>query len=208
MLHNSNIILLVGDSKCGDFSPRKVSIWSTSTNSLLCSTWSSANKIESAKINKKRMIIIDGIFMNIFNTQELTLLHKIEVGSIDPLKLVMSSNGEKNNYACIPKDEGGIYIYDLNNLNLKCTFKAHKSEIQRLAINSRGDTLASCSSKGTIIRIFSIPSGEKLFTFKRGLSQAIIYYINFSVQTDKIILSSDTGTLHVFELKKETHKSE
>jgi len=56
------------------------------------------------------------------------------------------------------------------------------------------------NNKGTIIRIFSIPKGEKLVTFKRGIQNAYIYSMNFSLLSKYILVSSSSGTIHVFQL--------
>ncbi len=202
MLHSTNLILLVGQSEFAEFSPRKVSIWSTSTNSVLCSSWPSTNKISIAKINKKRMIIVERNFLNIYTTSDMQILHTIEIGYILSNKFTFS-HCDKNNYICYsPNDEGIVKTYDVNYLCFKTSIKAHKSEIQKLIINSKGDMVATCSIKGTLIRIFNIPQGDKLFTFKRGITPARIFSMNFSCESDKIVVSSDKGTLHVFELRE------
>ena len=75
-------------------------------------------------------------------------------------------------------------------------------------LNSDGDRLASCSWKGTIIRIFSLPKGQKLSTFKRGISSAFIFFLNFSSNSEKLISTSDTGMLHIFDIKEEMERQE
>ena len=62
--------------------------------------------------------------------------------------------------------------------------------------------------KGTIIRIFSLPKGEKLCTFKRGISSAFIFCLNFSGDSEKLISTSDTGMLHIFDIKEELENKE
>lgn len=207
MLHSSNLILLVGMTDFGDFSPRKASIWSTSTNSVLCSSWPFTNKITIAKVNRKRMILVERNFLNIYATEDMQILHTIDIGLIGQGKLVMSPSCDKNNFVCFASgDEGVVKVYDLNYLTFKSSINAHKSMLQRMSINIQGDLLATCSCKGTIIRIFSLPKGEKLFTFKRGISVAMIYSINFSKESDKILVSSDTGTVHLFDLKEDNEE--
>lgn len=203
MLHTTNLILLVGHSDFGDFSPRKATIWSTIDNSIICSSWPFTEKIYLAKINKKRMIICERNFMHIYTTGDMKVLHTLDIGVTCPGRLVLSSNAEKNNFVCFSSssDEGIISVYDLLYLSSKNLIKAHKSPISKLALNSRCDMVASCSAKGTIIRVFSVPKGEKLFTYKRGIANALIYCINFSNDSEKLITSSDTGTVHVFDLK-------
>lgn len=53
------------------------------------------------------------------------------------------------------------------------------------------------------MRIFSIPKGEKLFSYKRGVASAYIYSMNFSFDNEKLVITSDTGTLHIFDLKND-----
>ena len=38
------------------------------------------------------------------------------------------------------------------------------NKILKMSLNYEGDRLATCSCKGTIIRVFSLPKGEKLCT--------------------------------------------
>ena len=65
--------------------------------------------------------------------------------------------------------------------------------------------LATSSGKGTLFRVFKLPEGVQLYTFKRGISHAIIYSLTFGV--DKLLCSSDSGTLHVFSLDKYSSSS-
>lgn len=205
MLYTTNLILLVGATEFGDFSPKKVSIWSTSQNIVLCSSWPFAEKINIAKINKKRMIVCERNLMHIYTTTDMKILHTWEIGYISLGKLVLSPNSDKNSFACYSSnsDEGVVKVYDTMYMNVKTTIKAHKSPVLKMAINYNGDMLCTSSCKGTIIRVFNLPKGDKLITYKRGLASAYIFSINFSLDSDKLIVSSDTGTLHVFDLKKD-----
>jgi len=204
MLYSTNLVLLVGHSDFGDFSPRRVTIWSTNDNNVICSSWPFTHKISLAKLNKKRLLVLERNVLHFYSTDDMKMLHSIEVGSLTPNKITLSPN-ERNNFLCFSssQDEGIVKIYDLLFFSLKTSFQAHKSEISHLTINTKGDMLVTSSSKGTILRIFSLPKGEKLFTFKRGISSAKIFSINFSQDNSHIISTSDKGTLHVFDLKKE-----
>jgi WD40 repeat protein len=205
MLYTTNLILLVGLAEFGDFSPRKVTIWSTSQNIVLCSSWHFMSKINIAKINKKRMIIGERNFLHIYTTGDMKIMNTIDVGTVTLGKLVLSANSDKNNYACFSssQDEGMVRVYDLLYFSFKLSIKAHKSPILKMTLNYKGDKLATCSCKGTIIRVFSLPKGEKIITYKRGMSSAYIFCLNFSFENDKLISSSDTGTMHVFDLKSD-----
>ena len=184
MLYSTDLVLLVGLTETGDLSPKKVTIWSTSKNIVLCSSYPFSGKINIAKINKQRMVIGERNFLHIYSTVDMEILHTIDIGIVNLGKLVLSP------------------------LTMKVCIKAHKSPILKMCLNSEGDKLATCSCKGTIIRIFSLPKGEKILTFKRGISSAFIFCLNFSFDSEKLISSSDTGMLHVFDLKEENEEHE
>jgi WD40 repeat protein len=205
MLYATNMIVLVGLAEFGDFSPRKVTIWSTSQNMVVCSSCHFMSKINIVKINKKRMIVVERNFLFIYTTGEMGMVKTIDIGVVSLGKLVLSPNSDKNNFVCYSSssDEGMVKVYDLLYLSHKTSIKAHKSPILRMTLNYKGDMLATCSCKGTIIRIFSLPKGDKIITYKRGIISAYIFSLNFSFENDKLISTSDTGTLHVYDLKTE-----
>jgi len=51
-----------------------------------------------------------------------------------------------------------------------------------------------------------LPKGEKIITYKRGMSSAYIFCMNFSSEGEKLITTSDTGTMHIFDLKADKLK--
>ena len=156
-----------------DFSPKKVTIWITSKNLALCSSYPFNSKIFLAKINKARMIIVESNYLHIYSTDEMKNLHTLEISHISLGQLVLSGNSEKNAWLCFStsKDEGAIKLYDtydtLYPTSLKTQIKAHKNPILKMCLNNEGDKLETCLCKGIIIRIFSLPKGDKICTFKR-----------------------------------------
>ena len=150
-------------------------------------------------------------FLHIYSTGDMKVLHTFDISDISLGKLVLSGNSDKNVWLCFStsKDEGVVKVYDtLYPTSVKTQIKAHKSPILKMCLNYEGDKLATCSCKGTIIRIFSLPKGEKLCTFKRGITSAFIFCLNFSRNSEKLISTSDTGMLHVFDIKEEMENIE
>ena len=78
--------------------------------------------------------------------------------------------------------------------------RAHKSTLSCLAISPNGELVASASEQGTIIRIFNLESRQKIHEFRRGTDKAQIYSINFNKNCTKICVSSNKGTIHIFNL--------
>lgn len=64
--------------------------------------------------------------------------------------------------------------------------------------------------KGTVIRVFAMPTGERLFEFTRGVARCVqISSLAFSQDSRYLCLSSNTETVHIFSLiKNEQHQSD
>uniref|UniRef100_A0ACB8FL67 WD repeat domain phosphoinositide-interacting protein 2 n=1 Tax=Sphaerodactylus townsendi TaxID=933632 RepID=A0ACB8FL67_9SAUR len=55
---------------------------------------------------------------------------------------------------------------------------------------------------GTVIRVFSIPEGQKLFEFRRGVKRCVsISSLAFSMDGMFLSASSNTETVHIFKLE-------
>jgi autophagy-related protein 18 len=78
--------------------------------------------------------------------------------------------------------------------------EAHKSPLSVIAINVDGTLLATSSDKGTVIRVFSVPGGAKLYQFRRGTYPARIYSLSFNPLSTLLCVSSDTETIHFFRI--------
>ena len=78
--------------------------------------------------------------------------------------------------------------------------EAHRSPLSCIAVNDAGTLLATASDKGTIIRVFSIPSARKLYQFRRGSMPSRIYSMAFNITSSLLCVSSATDTVHVFKL--------
>ena len=67
-----------------------------------------------------------------------------------------------------------------------------------MAASADGRYCATASDKGTLIRVFSRDTGEKVRELRRGSSQAAITSITFSQDNAYLATTSDHGTAHVF----------
>lgn len=96
---------------------------------------------------------------------------------------------------------------------------AHDNPIAALTFSPPGTKIATASEKvlhgptantyklcvllkGTVIRVFSVPDGVKLFEFRRGVKRCVtIYSLAFSPDSLYLVSSSNTETVHVFKLE-------
>ena len=93
---------------------------------------------------------------------------------------------------------GEVLVFDTLGLSPINVIAAHKTPIALLSLSPKGDVVATASDKGTVIRVFSIPSGEKLYQFRRGSYPARITSMAFNFGAEYLAVGSDTETVHIF----------
>lgn len=115
-------------------------------------------------------------------------------------------NSAQNNILSVsnaPNRIGDAIIFDLTSLQPLAVIEAHKSALAAMCLSSDGNLLATASDKGTIVRVFSVHSGVKLFQFRRGTYPTKIYSLGFSVDNKFVVATSSSETVHVFRLGDE-----
>jgi autophagy-related protein 18 len=115
--------------------------------------------------------------------------------------------GSQQYHGTTPQSAGDVRIFNATKLEAENTIRAHQSAICCLALNNEGTLLATASEKGTIIRVFRIKDGEKLFEFRRGSLPAYIYHMSFNATSSLLCVSSATETVHIFKLAKPSKPS-
>lgn len=100
----------------------------------------------------------------------------------------------------VPPTSGEVLIYDTVALKAVVVIEAHRSPLCCVALNSEGNLLATASETGTIIRVFSVPAGQKLFQFRRGSYPSTIYSMSFNLSSTLLCVSSASDTVHIFRL--------
>lgn len=100
----------------------------------------------------------------------------------------------------VPPTSGEVLIYDTVTQKAVNVIEAHRSPLCCIALNSEGTMLATASETGTIIRVFSVPKGQKLYQFRRGTLTSTIYSMSFNLSSTLLCVSSNSDTVHIFRL--------
>ena len=95
---------------------------------------------------------------------------------------------------------GDVLLFDTLKLEAINVVEAHRSPLSCITVNDAGTLLATASDKGTIIRVFSVPSARKLYQFRRGSMPSRIYSMSFNTTSSLLCVSSATDTVHIFKL--------
>ncbi|XP_022357035.1 WD repeat domain phosphoinositide-interacting protein 2 isoform X4 [Enhydra lutris kenyoni] len=134
----------------------------------------------------------------------MKVLHTIRETPPNPAGLCALSIHNDNGYLAYPGSAtiGEVQVFDTMNLRAANMIPAHDSPLAALAFDSTGTKLATASEKGTVIRVFSIPEGQKLFEFRRGVKRCVsICSLAFSMDSMFLSASSNTETVHIFKLE-------
>lgn len=213
ILEESQLLILVGQKESINLSPKKLTLFDLGQKKVIYSLNPYNAEIKLVRLNKKRLIAYADKTIFIYNLSNMKLLHSIkfdeDIINSDKIfyqgKICLSPNPERNNFLIysFSQSHGLLKIYDTLYLTYVNFFKAHKSPVFKICINTNGDLLASCSNSNGSIKIFRIPSGEKLFKFKRTYTSNNITGMNFNILgSNKLVVSSSSSNLHIFDLEK------
>jgi hypothetical protein len=122
-------------------------------------------------------------------------VYKISTGQVE-----RSTTGQEN-----------VPIPSIKVVNTIC---AHDHSIGKIALGGisekekdsstvTGRVFATASVKGTIIRVFSLTTCEKLHEFQRGSSPCTIHSLAFNSDVTILAVSGSKGTVHLFHLLQE-----
>uniref|UniRef100_A0A8P0SUB8 WD repeat domain, phosphoinositide interacting 2 n=1 Tax=Canis lupus familiaris TaxID=9615 RepID=A0A8P0SUB8_CANLF len=204
--------------------PRKLKVCHFKKGTEICN-YSYSNTILAVKLNRQRLIVCLEESLYIHNIRDMKVLHTIRETPPNPAGLCALSIHNDNGYLAYPGSAtiGEVQVFDTMNLRAANMIPAHDSPLAALAFDASGTKLATASEKGTVIRVFSIPEGQKLFEFRRGVKSSVfsgstsgnlkqpwephlnvcvsICSLAFSMDSMFLSASSNTETVHIFKLE-------
>ncbi|KAG9466628.1 hypothetical protein GDO78_016345 [Eleutherodactylus coqui] len=204
-LFSSSLVVVVSHSK-----PRQMNVFHFKKGTEICNYNYSGN-ILSIRLNRQRLVVCLEESVYIHNIKDMKLLRTLLNIPRNPTGLSALSINHSNSYLAYPGSAsmGEIMVYDANILKIECTIPAHDSPLAAITFNSTGTKLASASEKGTVIRVFSIPEGQRLYEFRRGMKRYVnISSLIFSMDSQFLCVSSNTETVHIFKLEHIPERSE
>ncbi|GAM34342.1 autophagy protein [Talaromyces pinophilus] len=219
MLFSTSLVALI-------LSPRRLQITNTKRQSTICEL-TFPTTVLAVKLNRKRLVIVLEDYIYLYDIQTMKLLSTIET-SPNPNAICALSPSSENCYLAYPLPQkappssfappahappsttnhispttGDVLIFDAVKLEAINVIEAHRSPLSYITLNSEGTLLATASDKGTIIRVFSVPDGHKLYQFRRGSIPSRIYSMSFNTMSTLLCVSSATDTIHVFKLNSQ-----
>ncbi|KAJ1774036.1 Phosphatidylinositol 3,5-bisphosphate-binding protein [Coemansia sp. RSA 1843] len=206
MLYRSNYLAFVGGGRNPRFPPNQVMLWDDASSKIVAEL-EFRSDVLNVQLQRDRIVIAQRNKCIICSLETKPRhLHAFETADNDRGVMAISNSSESGILAFPGRQKGHIQIVDLHScVNLSTgpqdSAAAHATAISALAVSFDGAMVASASEKGTLIRIFDTMSGRLLHELRRGVDRADIYSIAFSPDGTKLCVSSDKGTVHIFNLE-------
>lgn len=232
MLFRCNLLALVGGGNSPQYQKNKVLIWDDHLGRPI-GELSFRQRVLSVKLRRDRICVVLKDKIYVYNFSNLALLDTIVTGpnplgllciSTDAGSTTsignISGNGKSSAdnkddigsgmvLAC-PSVTCGQARVELYGKRKTLLIDAHENELAAMALSVDGHYLATASLKGTIVRLFSTldkghdsSTGVPLREFRRGVEQAVISSLSFSLDKCWLACASDHGTVHVFKVEDE-----
>ncbi|XP_067006590.1 WD repeat domain phosphoinositide-interacting protein 2 isoform X1 [Anabrus simplex] len=198
-LFSSSLVAVVSLS-----SPRKLKVCHFKKGTEICN-YSYSNTILAVKLNRARLVVCLEESLYIHNIRDMKVLHTIRDTPPNPSGLCTLSINSDHCYLAYPGSNtiGEVQIFDAINLHAKTMIPAHDSPLAALGFSPSGTKVATASEKGTVIRVFLVHDGTKLYEFRRGMKRCVsISSLVFSMDCNFLCCSSNTETVHVFKLEE------
>ncbi|XP_014244254.1 WD repeat domain phosphoinositide-interacting protein 2 isoform X2 [Cimex lectularius] len=195
-LYSSSLLAIVSLS-----SPRKMKVCHFKKGTEIC-TFSYSNTILAVKLNRVRLIVCLEESLYIHSIRDMKVLHTIRDTPPNPNGLCALSTDDSC-FLAYPGSStiGEVQIFDTINLHCKMMIAAHDSPLAAMIFSPSGQLIATASEKGTVIRVFNVLDGTKLFEFRRGVKRRVnICGLAFSPDSSFLAAASNTETVHVFKL--------
>ncbi|KAF4982544.1 hypothetical protein FZEAL_1854 [Fusarium zealandicum] len=190
--------------------------------SVICElTFPSA--VLAVRLNRKRLAVVLEEEIYLYDISNMSLLHTIAT-SPNPSAICALSPSSENCFIAYPLPKpredpdarrpahappqstfvaptsGEVLVFDTISLKAVNVIEAHRSPLCCICLNNEGTLLATASETGTIIRVFSVPKGQKLYQFRRGTYPSTIYSMSFNLSSTLLCISSTSDTIHIFRL--------
>lgn len=199
MLFRCNILALVGGGPEPQYPLNKVMIWDDHQSRCI-GELSFRSEVKSVRLRRDRIVVVLLQKIYVYNFADLKLLQQIDTFTNPKGLCEVSHLSGSMVLVCPGLRKGQIRVEHYSSKQTKFIM-AHDSRIKCLALTHDGRLLATASRKGTLVRIFNTLDGSLLQEVRRGSDRADIFSLAFSPTAERLAVSSDRGTVHVFNLK-------
>jgi len=202
MLMRCNIVALVGGGVLPKFPKNRIIIWDDLQNRAIAELEFSS-EVKAVKIRKEVVVAVLENEVHIYHFNNLSALASLYGVSSNAGGLCAISGTGSIVLALCGIVPGTLHVERVDpatSRTFALTVQAHKKGISCIGVSPDGSLIVSASRKGTLIRVFESSSGKLLREFRRGTGAMAITSLTFSIDNSYLMVSSGTGTIHVFDM--------
>lgn len=200
MLFRSNIFGLVGGGFKPKYSNNHLMLWDDHQTKCIADL-EFKTPVTGVRLRRDTILItiLDRAYKYKFAGLELLTTYETVA---NPNGISAISSGD-NLVLAVPGNAIGTVIIDNGQHSNQLIIPAHSNNLANIALNSSGTRLATASERGTLIRVWDTTSGEQLHEFRRGLEVVRITSLTFDLDSTRLLVGSNKGTVHVYSLIRE-----
>ncbi|KAG5184715.1 autophagy-related protein 18, partial [Tribonema minus] len=199
MLFCTSLVALVGGGDQPAFSPRRLRLWDTRKRAALCEL-NFVTAVLAVRLNRRRVVVALERALHVFDiTCAMKCLHTLATVP-NPRAVVAFSPNEENCHLAFPgTGVGEVVMYDALALKVLNKVAACKSRVAAMAFCRSGALLATASEQGTVVRVFTVPGAQQVFTLRRGTYSSAIRSLAFNQSATRLAVCGSSSTVHVFD---------
>lgn len=208
MLFRTNYLALVGGGKNPKFPPTKIMIWDEIKQKCIVEL-EFRSEVKAVKLRRDRIVAVlkNKVFVHSFsaNPKKLSTFETVD----NEKGICALCPSSTNSLLAFPgRKPGHVQIVDIGEAKKSSSIiQAHETDLRCISMNLEGTKIATASVKGTLVRVFDVQNGQLLNELRRGADTSDILSIAFNYDSTRLCVSSDKGTIHVFNLESRNKTS-
>lgn len=195
---DSAALLLVpsGDRPGINFSPRRPKFWNLHTKQVI-REFSLDTAVEQLYWSRDYVAFV---------IEQQILVHDLKNFRVklslqrNPNTIACALGQSSNFFACASPLDGTVDIYGIAEGRLLSKVVAHRSAVSLIVFNADSTLMATFSSNGTIIRVFKVPSGELIHSFRVRRVPVVLHSLAFCPRSQFLAAHTQAGRVYIFSL--------
>ena len=182
-----------------------LTLYNTKDEKSVCDI-SFVDTVLNVKMNTKCLVVVLETCLKVFDLTKLAPKADLTTSS-NPKGICALSMNEEDPLLAYPSSisegAGDVVILDAVGGRQVHVIRAHKTALAALTLSVDGTKLATASTRGTVIRVFSLAGQGQheaplIYSLRRGTSSAVVYSLAFSHDAALLACTSSNKTVHIW----------
>ncbi len=199
MIFSKRIFFLNGSGQNTDYPINRITIWDDTKQKNIAEVSLNCKVISLGVGNYDNFIITTYRKAYLYELKSISLLKTYDICSFSPTIRLLKDDFILGYISLSPSTENNVIIRSKNRY---LSINSNQTYLSKIAISHNGKFLATSSSNGHIIKLFSLINTEVIAEFRRGTFAKNITYLGFSDRDNYLLCGTENGSVHVFNIKE------